>query len=318
MCAVATVMYKTQNIHQTLIRNQLQVRLQIGNILDEINRTSSDRINKLLVPTIAILFLSFPSFMCLLPLQINYDPPQLILSAVESYLTTYYLPQFIVKSIACFICGSTTFYGAGIVLSVALFAIMDMEAIQQESHKLYLTSPQQIRQNAKYIAWARVFTQFNRARPNVDNSAFSQLKFQTSLRLFRMIRIRIQKANEIMQTNLFVWIGMGMCLCVCCLYTTIRLRGVLQLATYLSCPLIYSVFHLCVWLYFTLAAISRRTGEKFNKFWRCFVFGKRERLELRACPPFGYSVGPLRRVNESTAFSVAFSVVDWTASLVVM
>ncbi|CAL8129083.1 unnamed protein product [Orchesella dallaii] len=304
MCVVGTVMYNTQNIHQNLIRSQLCERLKLGNIQEEIRRSPTNTLNNLIVPTITVLFLSFPLFTFLLPIQIDYDPAQLILRTVESYFPRACLPHFLVKLIACIVLGSITFYGAGIVLSVALFVIMDLEGIQQHSSKLYLTLNQQI--------------YYHSNRRSTENDACFPLRFRSSLKLMRIVRIKIQRTNEIMETNLFVWIVMSMCLSVSCLYGTIRLREELPLTTYFACPLIYTLFHLCVWLYFTLAAISRRTGEKFEEFWKCFVFGRKERIELRACPPIGYSVGPLRRVNEGTGVAVAFSVVDWTASIVVI
>ncbi|CAL8137224.1 unnamed protein product [Orchesella dallaii] len=62
------------------------------------------------------------------------------------------------------------------------------------------------------------------------------------------------------------------------------------------------------------AAIPNRQGISFVKFWKPYIFSKKEKLQLKASPKIGYSMGPMRIIKKFKAFAIADCIVDWAAS----
>ncbi|CAL8129320.1 unnamed protein product [Orchesella dallaii] len=296
LCGIGLASYLTLKKYQVDIVDQLKQRFTLVPIADlgiSLNREKSFK--EKFVYVLAFLFAAFPILTFCLPYQLDFDPLQLVFRSVIKAKETPNFIRILIKVTASIIYGMTTFYGAGIVLSVILFAIIDMEGIAQHSSMMNITLPR---------AAARWRFQRNGAN----------FRFRHRLLRYQVTRIWIRNANTIMGTFMAILVATGTFLHVTCSYVAIKLYYSFPLLSYLACPFIVGVCLLIDVIYFMLATVANRNGTKFVGFWRYFLFHKEDRRRLRACRRIGYSIGPMKCVNQRTAFIELECKLSWTAS----
>src|SRR3989442_1762103 len=92
----------------------------------------------------------------------------------------------------------------------------------------------------------------------------------------------------------------------------------LPLFTYLACP---TLFLLCILVTFVLTYLAdkpNRNGLNFHRFWKHFVVGKLETRMMRACPEFGYSLGPFRNAKASMGLILSKIIFETTANILLV
>ncbi|CAL8129277.1 unnamed protein product [Orchesella dallaii] len=256
-------------------------------------RTSKNlELKSLFIYIFAMIFLAFPIFVTSFPFYLDFDPLQLVIISVFPYFYGYPCFKCGTKIIASFIYASTTFYGAQLVLNVMLVATIDLEIMQYYTLKLFSNST---------------------AIDTTYNATLSQ--FKICRWRFNTTQILIKIANEIFSEFLFVLATFGIGLGAVCGYAAISLYDVLPAASYYATPCILGICVTYDFLHFPLAAVPNRNGARFIFFWKKKIFGKMEKLQLRACPRIGYSFGPIRMLSKSTALAVADCILNWTVDL---
>ncbi|CAL8129323.1 unnamed protein product [Orchesella dallaii] len=296
LCGIGLASYLTLKKYQVDIVNQLNQRFTLVRIAEQDNSTKRKKsFKEKFVYVLAFLFAAFPILTICLPYQYTFDPLQLVFNSVIGGTETPHFIRIFIKVSASIIYGMTTFYGAGIVLAIILFAIIDMEGIAEHSSMMNTTLP---RAAARW-----------RHKRNGAN-----FKFRRRLLRYQVTRIWIRNANTIMGTFMAILVSTGTFLHVTCSYVAINLFYSFPLLSYLACPFIVGVCLLIDVVYFSLATVANRNGRKFVGFWRYYLFHKEDRRRLRACRRIGYSIGPMKCVNQQTAFLELECKLSWSAS----
>ncbi|CAL8129322.1 unnamed protein product [Orchesella dallaii] len=296
LCGIGLASYFTLQKYQVDIVDQLKQRFRLVQNTDLDNGSKRKKsFKEIFVYVFSFLFATFPYLTFCIPYQYNFDPLQLVFNLVIKPTETSPFIQILIRVTASIIYGMTTFYGAGIVLSVILFAIIDMEGIAQHSSMMNTTLP---RAAARW-----------RYKKNGTN-----FKFRRRLLRYQVTRIWIRKTNTIMGTFMAILVATNTFLHVTCSYVTIKLYYSFPLLSYLACPFVVFVCLLIDVIYFTLAAAANRNGRKFVGFWRYHLFHEEDWRRLRACRRIGYSIGPMKCVDQQTAFAELECKLSWTVS----
>ncbi|CAL8136410.1 unnamed protein product [Orchesella dallaii] len=304
LCTIAFSAYCTMEIHQKEIMYLLQQRFKLVNVRSSAGQKLREKsVQELFIYCFGTIFAAFPLAVFFYPFTLNFHPVHVIFSILVDSPSASISIQFLVKFIASIVYSTTTFYGAGICLSIMLFAVIDLEGVQLYCKKLYVSDYRPHRKNID-----------NHPNCFTEEACCGNLKFRSCLKRFRITQIMIAISNGIMHTFLGILTSMGILLGVGCAYGTIKMYDSLPITTYLSCPVIVSVCILYDFLHVTLASIPNKQGEMFVVFWKQFTYRRRERRELRACPIIGYAIGPMRRVKMSTALAIADCIFNWAAS----
>lgn len=140
-------------------------------------------------------------------------------------------------------------------------------------------------------------------------------RFASDMRLFRTLELLIRIGSEITSDFLLVLLIMGVLMASWSGYAMIRLFDQLPLFLYVSVSFVLPVCLGIDFLFATLGAVPQVNGDRFRLCWKQSWIGKLERMQLRACPPIGYSMGPIRLVKRRTALTIADVIFNGVATM---
>lgn len=253
-------------------------------------------------------FLAFPIFFTAIPIFRDYCPIQLLVSTFLLEKSLYV--SIFTKLVGSALLGFTALYGGAVVLVGFLEVFMFVEAVQILSFTLFLGLPIRTFQVPCYQGSLelRVLISHN-------------FKFRERLALFRQLEVLIRVGNNITSEFLAVLVGMGVLASGWAGYVTVMCYSVFPLVIYLSCSAFFFICLTINFLLIYLAALPYRNGETFKCTFK-YLIGYREKFEwlkLKACPSIAYEIGSVvRKVQFSTALSIANAIVNLAATLVLM
>lgn len=267
------------------------------------------RLGEAFIYCFAFSTITIPVFFGAIPIFRNYDPVQLVFSKLFTSTSLHVIIS--VKIAASIILGFHALHGAIAGLCVILEILMFVEAVQELSFRLFHRSASQ------HVIRFRIKDQ--RTKPKLLISL--NLQFSKCLPLFRELEILIRVGNSITSNFLANLVGMGTCACACGGYVMLKLYEDLPLIIYLSCSVFFFICLTVNFLLIYLADIPFRNGEHFKHAFKreLLLRDKYEQLQLKACPSIAYEIGTIvRKVQRSTSLSIANSIFNLTATLVVM
>ncbi|CAL8141019.1 unnamed protein product [Orchesella dallaii] len=99
-------------------------------------------------------------------------------------------------------------------------------------------------------------------------------------------------------------------------FVMLTMYRVLPFLFYLACSLIVPAGITIDFLLVLLGSVTNSNGQRFKLFWKQFGKLKRDQMQLKSCPPIGYSIGPVINVTkQSTAFRIADAIVNGAVTL---
>lgn len=133
-----------------------------------------------------------------------------------------------------------------------------------------------------------------------------------------MVQILICIINQSVDGFVQPLIVMGVLSAACSGYAFVKLGGHLPLIVYVAVSLIFPVNLIVNFVMITLAAVPHKIGVLFNLFWEGRLTKREGRMQLRSCPPCGYSFGFIDTLRMQTALSIADIIVNFAATLALL
>lgn len=277
------------------------------------------KIAQLAINTVGVGMLAFPTVLLAIPFAIDYDPIQLtvriFLETVGIQLTVSTFKQFIflifVKlgiSLYYFLMGVQCI---SMFLSILLFFISIGEGLQLYSAKFYVHP-------MKLVLKLRGSQEVDFNYAFSDKARCGSIHFSTCYRRFRNCQILLALASNATALLFFVFTCVGVLLAGSCGYVTLKLFDELPILFYLSCPVIFALCIVVVFVLTYLADKPNRHGLRYLRFWSHLVAGKQERRVLRACTEIGYCLGPFRNAKAQIGLLVTHIIFQCTANLLLL
>ncbi len=116
----------------------------------------------------------------------------------------------------------------------------------------------------------------------------------------------------------FITAFVGVLLAGCAGYCSIKMFNELPIITYLTCPVLFILVFDGTFILTYLADKPNRNGLNFHRFWKHFVVSKVETRMMRACPEFGYSLGPFRNAKACLGLIVSKIIFEVTANILLI
>lgn len=142
--------------------------------------------------------------------------------------------------------------------------------------------------------------------------------FASRLKIFRILQLLLQLANEVVHELSVVGMSMGMLVASVSGFCIVKLHDAIPFFIYMGGSLMLPAILLLNFLLITLVSIPQGNGERFREFWgERLELGRRwERMQLRSCPPIGYNVGRfIKRAKKTTALTITDSIFNGIATL---
>jgi len=155
---------------------------------------------------------------------------------------------------------------------------------------------------------------------NGKNSGESFVEFRNFLKTYRHLQMLLNSFNECACVYNGFFAGMCQIISACCAYFTLLMYNYIPIVMYLACVGVVLAVVFMTFVLITLGGIPHDNVEKRKVHWKS-VYGlrsKRQRMELKSCPPIGYSIVVINVVKKQTALSIWDVNANFTATLVLM
>lgn len=305
ICGIAQSAYSTADTHLDeaiylvkqrflLVNNKVYLRRFVDVVSFVQNR---DRFGELFMYGFASGFLAFPIIFAVIPIFRPYDPIQIILNFMLSFIrdeNASLIKILLVKSFSSFYFLVIACYGASIVVFILLTIIMMLEAYVKISCNLTADG-------VSCVTRYQISTRFSKC-----------------IRKFRLLQLNIGLGNLVVCEFVAVLVGLGILAGSWGGFVMLVMFNTFPLIMYLSCSGIFFVAQIVNILLITLAGIPNKNGMRFKEYWKGRLKTGRENKMLKACPEIGFSIGFVRNVKYRTALAISDAIINITATLALM